>query len=347
MNKKELARALKHAADLMEVLGEGEFRVLAYRRAARALEATQEPLEDLAARGFKGVRGIGSSLAALLGEVYETGEFPYLEELEGRLPPGARELFSVQGLGPKKIRLLLKEGIISIEALLAAAEAGKLSALPGFGKKTEEKLKEAARFALKSARRVLLPVGLEVAGRLLEDLRGAGIRAELAGSLRRGLETVGGVDLVAEATAEEVTRALGEHAERGEGGVVYGSAEGLALKVFLTEPERFGTTWVRATGSAPYVEALGPLPEVETEGAVFSALGRPTPAPFFRESEHTGLPLPERFLAREDLKGLIHLHTTYSDGAETLEAMARSAAREGYAYMVVTDHSQTAAYAGG
>ncbi len=347
MNKKDLAALLKRAADLMEVLGEGEFRVLAYRRAARALEASSEPLELLAERGFSGVRGIGPSLAGLLAEIYETGEFPYLEELEGRLPPGALELFSVQGLGPKKIRRLLEEGITSLEALIEAGESGRLAALPGFGKKSAEKAVAAARFALKSARRVLLPVGLEVAGIVLADLEAAGIPAALAGSLRRGLETVGGVDLVAVGEAPAVREALGVHASGQEGDVIHGEVEGMPLKVFLAGEENFGSVLVRATGSRAYVEALGPLPEAPSEEAVFAALGRPLPPPYFREPEHVGLLPPARPLSREDLKGLLHVHTTYSDGAESLRAMAEAAIAAGYRYLLVSDHSQSAAYAGG
>ena len=347
MNKKELAALLKRAADLMEVLGEGEFRVLAYRRAARALEASSEPLEVLAERGFAGVRGIGPTLARLLTEIYETGEFPYLEELEGRLPPGALELFSVQGLGPKKIRRLLEEGIGSLEALIEAGETGRLAALPGFGKKSAEKAVAAARFALKSARRVLLLVGLEAAGIVLADLEAAGIPAQLAGSLRRGLETAGGVDLVAVGDSQAVIEALGVHALGEEGGVVHGEVEGMPLKVFLASEENFGTVLVRATGSRAFVEDLGALPESPSEEAVFSALGRPYVPPYFREPEHIGLHPPARPLSRNDLVGLLHVHTTYSDGAEGLRAMAEAAIAEGYRYLLVTDHSRSAAYAGG
>ncbi len=347
MNKKELAQVLKRAADLMEVLGEGEFRVLAYRRAARALEASEEPLESLAARGFRGIRGIGASLSSLLREIYETGEFPYLEDLEGRLPPGAIDLFSVPGLGPKKIRLLVEEGITDLESLAQAAAEGRLSALPGFGKKTEAKLREAVAFVLQSARRVLLPEAMAVAEVLREDLEGAGVRVALAGSLRRGLETVGSVDLVVVGDADTVRSALGAHAERTVGDVVEGQLGGLPVRVFLSDRARFGTTLVAATGSRAYVEALGPLPPAEDEAGVFAALGREVPPPFLREPEHVGIELPQRYLERDDLKGLIHVHTTYSDGAETLASMAVWARDAGYRYMVVTDHSQTAAYAGG
>ncbi|AEB12594.1 DNA polymerase/3'-5' exonuclease PolX [Marinithermus hydrothermalis] len=347
MNRKELARLLARAADLMEVLGEGGPRAWAYRRAARALERHEEDLEALAARGFQGVPGVGRSLAALLEEVYRTGEFPYLEELLARVPPGVLELLEVQGLGPKRVRALWEAGVDSLGALVAWAEAGRIRALPGFGARSEAALLEAARFALANARRVHLPTGLEAARLLLADLEGAGIRAELAGSLRRGLETVGSVDLVALAPPERVAAALGVHAQRVEGRVVHGRVEGLPLKVFTARPEAFGTVLLQATGSRAFVEALGPLPELPEEAAVFAALERTFVPPFWREPEHLGLPPPARVVARADLVGLIHAHTTYSDGAASLREMAEAARARGYRYLVVSDHSQAAAYAGG
>ncbi len=347
MNKKELAALLKRAADLMEVLDEGAFRARAYRRAARALEAHPEPLETLAEKGFKGVPGVGPSLSGLLSEIYQSGTFPYLDELEGRLPPGAAALFEVQGLGPKKIRALLEEGISTPEALLQAAEEGRLAALPGFGKKSAERLAEAARFLLKSQRRVLLPEGLAAAALIQADLLAHGIESHLAGSLRRGLETAGGVDLVALATPKAIAAALGDRVEGVEPGLVRGRVEGLSLKVFAAHEDDLGTALVRATGSAAFVNALGELPKKAREAEVFSTLGQPFYPPYFREPEHIGRTPPPEPIQREDLKGLLHVHTTYSDGAETLEKMAEAAIAAGYDYLLISDHSQSAGYAGG
>lgn len=189
MNRKELSGLLEYAADLLEVLGEHAFRAPAYRRVARVLERSETDLETLAARNFEGIAG--PSLAPMLVEIVQSGEFPYLAELESRIPPGVLEMFRVRGLGPKRIRALWDNHVDSLEELIRHAEEGKLRGIPGFGAKTEQNLLEAARFALENLRRVLLPVGLGAAQLLLTDLAGAGIQAELTGSLRRGLETVG------------------------------------------------------------------------------------------------------------------------------------------------------------
>lgn len=348
MERKELAGLLEYAADLMEVLGEGEFRAGAYRKAARNLERVEQSLDELAANGFRGVPGVGPGLAPVLTEIVQTGEFAYLGELEAQIPPGVLELFRVQGLGPKRIRALWEHGMDSLEEVIRWAEEGKIRGLPSFGAKSEASLLEAARFALGNLRRVLLPVGVAAGKLLLEDLTRAGIRAELAGSVRRGLETVGNLDMVALASPQQVAAAIGEHAQKLEPDRVLGQLEGLPLRVFCASAENFGTVLFQATGSSPWLLAGGyPLAAQRSEDAVFAAAGVPYVPPYWREPEHIGLNPPEEGLRPEQLRGLIHLHTTYSDASGTLREMAEAAIAAGYAYMVLSDHSQTAAYAGG
>ncbi len=347
MTTKDLARMLGETADLMEVLGESGFRVNAYRKAARALERYQGDLAELQTAGFASLPGIGKGLAGALAEIVASGEFDYLEELRGQVPPGVSELFAVQGLGPKRIRALWHAGIDSLEELVRAAEEGRVAAMPGFGEKSQQAILEAARFALANVRRVHLSTGLEAAALLLADLKDAGIEATLAGSLRRRLETIGNVDLITTAAPAAVSAALGEHARELRGNVVHGSLEGLPLRVFCVSPGRWGSELLRATGSASFVAALGELPAAASEAEAFAAVGLPEVPPCWREPEHIGLAPPARLLETDDLRGLVHLHTSYSDGSATLRTMAEAAIAAGYEYMVVSDHSQTAAYAGG
>lgn len=348
MNRKDLAGMLEYAADLMEVLGEGEFRARAYRNAARQLEQQEADLAELAARGFRGVPGVGPGLAPMLTEIVQTQEFPYLAELEGRIPPGVLELFRVQGLGPKRIRALWEHGVNSLEELVLLAGQGKLRTLPGFGAKSEASLLEAARYALSSMRRVMLPVGLEAARLLLADLENAGLQAELAGSVRRGLETVGNLDLVVVGTPAQVRAALGRFVEEVQGEVLLGRLEGLPLRVFCTDAASFGSVLVQATGSLAWLQALGSIPpSLPSEEAVFKAMNQPFVPAYWREKEHIGLPVPTASLQPRQVRGLIHVHSSYSDGSATLRQMAEAAMAQGFAYMVICDHSQSAAYAGG
>jgi len=348
MNRKELAEMLEYAADLMEVLGEGEFRAQAYRRAARNLEKIEADLEALALQQFKNVAGVGPGLAPMLTEIVVSGEFPYLAELEARVPPGVLELFGVQGLGPKRIRALWENSIDSLEELVRSAESGKIRNLPGFGAKSEATLLEGARYALANLRRVLLPVGLEVGRLLLLDLQNAGIQAELAGSVRRGLETIGNVDLVAVASPEQVQQAVGRYTGEIQDHLVLGQLEGLPLRIFCTRQENFGLMLFQTTGSKEWLSALGLQSSAQpTEEAVFQTLGLPYISPLWREPEHIGLPMPSDLLRPEQILGLIHNHSTYSDATGTLRQMAEAAMAKGYKYMVISDHSQTAYYAGG
>jgi DNA polymerase (family 10) len=347
MNRKELAGMLEYAADLMEVLGEGEFRAQAYRRAARNIERLESDLETLAAQGFRGVPGVGPALAPMLTEIVHSGEFAYLAELEAQVPPGVLEFFRVQGLGPKRIRALWEHGVDSLEELIRHGEAGRLRGIPGFGAKTEAKLVQSARFALEGLSRVLWGEAVEAAEVLLADFASFGIQAEVAGSYRRGLETIGNLDFVALAEPEAVQRALGSYLERLEGSVWYGRLGGLPLKVFCANSQNYGSVLLRATGSRAFVESLGALPEAPTEAEVFERLGRRPLSPYWREPEHLGLEEPTQPLRREELLGLIHCHSTYSDGTASLRAMAEAAMAEGYRYMVISDHSQSATYAGG
>lgn len=348
MNRKELAGFLLRAADLMEVCGEEGFRPTAYRRAARTLERYEGEFEALANNAFHGVAGIGPGLSTALSEIYASGEFPYLDELIQRVPLGVQELFSVQGLGPKRIRALWRAGVDSIESLVDWAASGRIAALSGFGRKTEQGLLEAARFALVAARRVHLSLGQVIAERLLLDLSNAGIQAEVAGSVRRHLETVSGVDLVARAGPEVVRRALGEQALDIQGERVLGRAEGLSLVVHCAGPADFGRVLLKATGSSSFVHSLGtPLPEAPDEESCFEALAR-TPIPaYWREQEHLGKHLPKTPLEPGMLKGMIHTHSSYSDGANTIREMAAGAIERGYQYLLISDHSQSAGYAGG
>lgn len=207
---------------------------------------------------------------------------------------------------------------------------------------------EAARYALNNMRRVMLPVGLEVAKLLLTDLENAGLKAELAGSVRRGLETVGNVDLVVVGSLEQVRVVLGRYLEEAQGSVLLGRLEGLPLRVFCTSAGSLGSVLVQATGSQDWLATLGIVPySLPNEEEVFEALNQPFVPAYWREKEHIGVPVPHPVLQPHQLRGLIHVHSTYSDGSGTLRQMAEAAIAHGFEYMVICDHSQTAAYAGG
>lgn len=345
MEPKTLAHLLEYAADLMEVLGENAFKAQAYRKTARSLEKSELPLSTLAQQKFEGMAG--PALAPLLVEAVQSGQLALVANLEDRLPPGVLELFRVQGLGPKRIGSLWGHGITSLTELIAAGQAGQLRQIPGFGAKTEANLVEAAQFALAGLQRVLWWEGHGYMQELLGQLAAAQITATPTGSYRRGLETLGNLNLVAQSTPAQVSTALPQIQPEVKGDEVWGRLGGLEIRVVCSPLENWGTALVRSTGSWAFVQALGLLPQAGSEEAVFAALGMPQVPAYWRETEHLGQNLPANPLQRSHLQGLLHLHSTYSDGSTSLRGMAQAAIAQGYRYMLISDHSQTAVYAGG
>lgn len=200
MERKELVAALEEIALLLELKGENPFKVRAYTNGARILETLEGDLQArLQAGPLKGIKGIGDALASKIQTLWETGELPLLEQLRSETPAGLLEMTELSGLGPKKIQALRKElGVESIEALKEACETGQVAALKGFGKKTAEKLLLAIQHREAYAARHLAWEARLVAEPILAELRGLPQvqKAEVAGSLRRGRETVGDLDFI-------------------------------------------------------------------------------------------------------------------------------------------------------
>ncbi len=382
MDKQTAARVLDEIATLLELRGDAGFRARAFRSAARALEDLDEDLGALVVRGeLRTVRGLGTTTARVVQELFETGESSYHEELRREVPEGLIELLHVPGLGPKRIHTLhTRLGIASLDDLEQAARAGSVAEVPGFGKRTQERILEGIAYRRRTTGRRRRPEALAVAAELLAWLRAdaAVTRAEPAGALRRGLETVDGVDIVAavEGDAEPLLArflalpgaSAGERTGEDAARVRLGG--GLAARLRVVAPEAFAAAWLHATGSEAHVAALRERAaerglrldddglwagarrvDAAEEEAIYRALGLDVVAPELREGdgevEAAGAGLLPRLVTYEDLKGCFHVHTTYSDGRATLKEMARAALERGWRYLGIADHSQAAAYAGG
>lgn len=377
-----VAAALREIAALLAAKGESPFKVRAYERGARALESQDLDLPALVAgRRLQGVAGIGPALAARIAEMVTTGRSAVLEQLRAELPPGVVELQRVPGLSRARIGVLHRElGIRGIDDLRAAAEAGRVREVKGFGPATERKLLEAIRSLEAGGERMLLPDAWERAERLLAHLRGApGIgEAAVAGSLRRWCETVGDVDLVAagddpEAVARHFARVPLAAAVLAEGGghAKVRLAEGGEAEVIAVPPPRLAGVLLAATGSAAHLARLaaraqsrglelragalyrdGRALPARTEEELYARLDLPFIPPEMREdageieAADEGR-FPGRLVCRDDLRGMVHCHTVYSDGRHTVEQMARAAEAMGARYITITDHSAAAFYANG
>ena len=386
IENKEIARLLAETADLMEIAGEDPFRIRSYRNGAGAIESHPERIVDLLndpERSVTGIPGIGKGLAAVLKEIAERGSFERRDQLLEKYPPTALEFLKIQGLGPKSIALIWEHYRVStIDDLERLCLDQKLRLLPRMGAKLEEKVLRSIAHYRKSAGRFLLSFAGEVAAELAAYLlEGEGIdQVTPAGSLRRGKETVGDVDLLvtgpkaAEALDRfvahpKVTEVLGKGPNKASAKV---GAEGLQVDVRALAPASFGAALQYFTGSKDHNVALRTrcvkmglkLSEYglfrqkddsriagETEEGVYEALGLAWIPPELRENHGEIEAAAERHLPRlvelADIRGDLHMHTTASDGHTTLEEMAEAARALGYRYIAITDHSKALAMANG
>jgi DNA polymerase (family X) len=357
MDKFEIARTLDEISRYIELSDPQPFRARAFEKAARAVENLDEDLAALVKTGtLTSVSGIGKATAQVIEEIVQTGESRYLAELRGQYPPGIFELLRVPKLGIKKIGQLHTElGIGSLDELEAAAKDGRLAKLKGFGAKTAEVILAGIAFARMRESQFLLPIGLE-AGELLRE-RLADFDevedAEVSGSVRRRLEVIRNVNIVVSTKKPAVV--AGKLA-----GLVAGLSEVDAqtykgtirdeLDIFfhLTPPAEFGSTLLRTTGSAEFVEGFGKVPKATSEADAFKKADIPFVEPERRETaEDLKVRKRTKLVEHDQLRGTFHVHTTFSDGRNTVQEMLSAAAQRGWQYVGISDHSKVAYYAGG
>jgi DNA polymerase (family 10) len=398
MTNQDLAQALGELADLLEIQGANPFRIRAYRNAIRTVQGLTRPVAAMHAAGepLTDLPGIGKDLAAHLVELLETGKLSLLDEIAKEVPRSLVALTQLEGLGPKKAQKLWQAlGVVSIETLEQALNDGAVATLEGFGARSATKLKEAleahrrhrGRTRRLDALRQIEPLLAHV--RTLPEVQ----QLEVAGSFRRGRDTVGDVDILALAEggpevqasiirhfteAPDVVRVLGSGETKGS--VVLTSELQVDLRVL--GPESWGAALHYFTGSmehnveirrrarrrgltvSEYGVFEGEGEEARriagaTEAEVFEAVGLAWIPPVLRENrgeieaavlpggdEPVGFGLP-MLITREDIQGDLHMHTTWSDGKNSVLEMAQGCLDRGYTWMAITDHSQSLTVARG
>jgi len=336
-----LAGKLEAFAALLDLAGSSYYTVRAYRRAADLIRSTPVDVAELVRNGrVRELAGVGPGIEARLRELVETGELSELRELEAEALPELVGVGRLLGLSPKRMRELGKGlDVRTISGLREAAEAGRLTEVPGIGPKTAEKIQAGlAKAADARPRRGML---LNRARALVREVAEA-LGGHPAGDPRRGcdLSTRFAVVVGRAEALEELERLpqIVSVLERDGARVVAVTADGFPIEFVLAPVDRFGTILVRATGSPEYVAALEPLPEAATEEAVYDALQRPHRPPELREVDAEDPP-PD-LLRLEDVRGDLHVHTTASDGKASVYEMGRAAKELGYEYIAICDHTR-------
>ena len=390
MDNKAIASVLYETADLLEIDGQDSFRVRSYRNAAQAIEALPQQVKDLIEEPKKllEVPGIGKGMLLNMQQLLSEGRLEAHAALLKKYRPSMLELLKIQGLGPKTIALIWSAYQVSdLDGVEKLAREGKIRTLPRMGEKHELKLIKAIEDYRRIGGRFLLDTAEQLAEKLVEHLRQVpGVeKVTPAGSLRRGRETVGDLDILVTGKAccsAETLQTIKDHLIRfpglmeiiaqGENKVSFRQRNGMQVDVRLLPPESFGAAMQYFTGSKAHNVALRQralkmgytlseysLATLEgeksvagkTEEEIYSKLKLDFIPPELRENQGeieaaASHSLPE-LLEPADIRGDVHMHTVETDGRNTIEEMAEAARERGYQYIAITDHSKNLAFANG
>jgi DNA polymerase (family 10) len=384
VENKSIADIFTEIADILDIQGENPFRIRSYRNAARTIGDLTENLENMVKAGGnpEEIPGIGKSMHEKIVEIVKTGKCQSLEELKKKTPPGLTELLRLDGLGPKKVKLLYDElGVDSVDRLEKAAQAGRLRNLAGMGEKTEEKILKSVEQFRAGIGRFKLSTGFTYAGaleRYLRDVPGVK-RLDPAGSFRRRSETIGDLDILA--ICAKSSKVMDRFAAYGEVKDVIAKGEtkssirlrnGLQVDLRVLDEESYGAALHYFTGSKAHNVAIRERAKEmglkvseygvfrardekrltgASEEEVFRAVGLPFIPPELREDRGeiaaaAGGKLP-RLIDPADIRGDLQMHTVATDGKNSILEMAKKAKDLGYSYVAITDHSQAVRVAGG
>lgn len=358
----EVAAILEEVASILEILGDNPYKIRAYRRASHSIYELADDLEDIWRQGKLGtVDGVGKAIQSKIEEILQTGSLKYHRELLDRIPRGVLRMLDLPGLGPRTARIIYEHlGITNLDDLLEAAKARKIRELPGLGAKTEYNIKKGMEMLESIGESVTLGTVLPIARDFCAFLNGGeGIEmAELVGSIRRRKPVVHDIDvLVASDDPEMVRERVARYRrlkaldETGDGVIRGRISLGFEFEVIVVSPSDFPMALLLATGSKEhrkiilsYMQEDG-VTSGRSEAEIYEKLGMQWIPPELRENrgeieQAAGQKLPV-LVNQSEIKGDLHIHTDWTDGAHSLEQMVEQARSMGYSYIAVTDHSQS------
>ena len=352
-------------AKLMDIHGENSFKTKSYSVAAFTLEKLPQPIREIPPEKITSIKGIGDAIGKKIQQILHTGELPLLQEYIGKTPPGVIEMLRIKGLGPKKIATIWKEmEVESIGELLYACQENRLLLYKGFGEKTQENVRATIEFFLKSQGSHLF-AEIEAYALAMQTLLQKNFPAEklaLTGDFRRQLEIIDllqWVTTITPATLLTFFETQGYKTEDAEGTAPphFKGSEGIPLQFIHSTPEAFIPTLLTTSCSGEFLEAWtgttqwDPNHPYTSEEEIFSTANIHY-IPAWRREQRKILetaaanPLPDP-IQTGDIRAIIHSHSDWSDGTNTLEEMAKACIKKGYEYLVISDHSKSAFYANG
>ena len=362
MHNYEIQEYFTLLAKLMDIHGENEFKIKSYTNAAYTLDKLTEPLCDMSPSQMYAIRGIGEAIGKKIQEIIETKELSLLNEYIQKTPPGILEMLKIKGLGPKKIVTIWKElEIESIGELLYACEENRLVKYKGFGEKTQKNIQEALEFYLHHQGNYLYEQVEDLAKNLQQNLYDAFPNEQhiISGEFKRQMEWLGFLDVITTLSETNLITWLSQKLFKIEKNENYFSCKGednFEIRWHLTSPEQFFWKDFTLSASPAFMEAWEKLPKFKmdafaNEQAIFDQVGvHFIPAPQRELPEiinRAATKALSNTIQPSDIKGIIHSHSTWSDGIHTIEQMAVAAKQQGYEYLIISDHSKSAFYANG
>ncbi len=387
----DIARAFGKIAEILEIQGENKFRVRAYEKAAQSIGGMARDVGEIYAEGavlngkegglkaLNDIPGIGEDLALKIEEMLKTGHIEALIKLSEKIPDGVLDIMSVEGMGPKKTKLVWKKfGVKSIKDLEELCRSGRLDKLAGWGEKSVANILHGIEIMRQFSGRLPLPVAMNIAESIVAILKKSGlcVNIEIAGSLRRMKETIGDIDiLVTSEKPDEVIKLFTTMSivkevmakSEGSGRTTVLLKDGLEADLRVLDPKIFGAGLYYFTGSKQHhvatrtmavkkgitiseygafkgtKEHKGKLIAARTEEDVFHAIGLPYIPPEIREAsgeiEAALAGKLPKLIEEKDLRGDLHLHSNFSDGVDSMIEMAEAAKKYGFEYIAITDHA--------
>lgn len=364
MDNAAIADIFSLYSKLLDIHGENGFRAKTYANAAFQIDKLTIPLATVPQDRMAGIKGIGESVAAKVQEILSTGALGALDELIRKTPPGVIQMMQIKGLGPKKLHTVWKEmEIESIGELLYACNENRLTLYKGFGEKTQQNIIESIEFLQKHQDMFLYAEVAAHANAVRERMEGmlAPHQVILTGGIAMHEDTVDRIDLITDAPAASIIAALAaqqiDPARDDQGGIIIQPEDGIKIRISSVDTSQLVMEAFQRSSSPAFLDAfLKRYPNAfreqhASEAAMFSSLSLPYLPPHLRHHARSidlaaSNALPT-VIETKDIKGIIHTHSTWSDGSFSIEDMARHAMQQGFEYLVISDHSKTAFYANG